>query len=1229
MVIPSSIMKVVLLTLLILSAVYMKPNLCPAYENPRALPEQSWIETGYITGFWRQRVTEIHIDASDIESFDRVLGLSLRGFFIYLNTFFQSELGVTLPGDYQIFDPNVIDDPLALTRTVSDLIANPGAIAYFTNEGDFDVTVIEVSKIPGNPDLRYSWFMIGHWRDGLRIPVVFPFCILPMGKVEDGFRIIRRGNDSYAFDVSSSARGVEVGETVNITTELLDPQMNPRVGEPIILQIEDSSGRLRKITPTPIDTDNEGKVYYQWEVDSTPGLVRIEAVWIYKDSRIERSNCGTRITVSEALPPDLAVIDLTASKKDALPGDAIKVTTTISAGGMDLPKVVTVDFLAGTDLQEQKTITVREHGGEAEFDWDVEPGLSLLEVRVTGPPDEEVTDNNSLSLPYIAEVGQATSTLRIFAASGMTSDRIADASVKVDGNFVGFTSPLDDILYDVTPGKHLVEVTADGFYPQEKFVYPEPGEEKRVDMSMSSTLSAGAIFAPSYPNEANRITLTSVSQGAIQNYRWYVDEILVGTTFNVTLDPLAAGVHEARLEIEDSYGGTDAKSVEIPVMSLVLKFEVPDSIDNDGDGKIDEGFAREDSMPVLAPGEQREMGGYLDDYEELEKDGNWHRFSTLDNEPRPRSSLGETMTVKLVDLGVSSVADIDSMWLTFESMYGSGDSGTQPDPVSIWVDASEIGREPGRILYRWAMKGNAFVQTDSWGGWKGSSVNVPLWAVESDLQFTVNVAQKNRDGSDYTKALIRNIQLHVRYPENLSEVRTEIDINGETANTSVSLDVNNIVVLVENGEWSHPSFETGESVVLEILVPEGLELEPGEIKEKTVTAGETDLVTFRLQDVVLLSYELQVRLMDEEGNLIKREADLRVNGGLHPIKDGIWGNSYPNETSITLHLDPPSDYKIADPDTTITLESDEIVDFVLSEEIHCDFNDDGIVWLEDFSIFAGAFGSADGSSNWMPICDLNEDGTVWLDDFSIFAASFGKSAFSQKTVAKAIVSRSDANLSLKIDSQINSHTGEFCLRVCLDGLRDIEGYLLNLTYDSEKMEFLRAERPARGIYGEKDRALPLLGINSFGNLTVADVLGNDNPVYGSNAVIDLYFRGKDSLSEDSFKLVEMVVLDKNDQLFSINQWDMSLLPQDFALLPNYPNPFNEVTAVSYDLPRTSPVKLKVYNMLGQEVAVLDDEVKPGGRYQVIWDASRMASGVYLIYLEAGDFAEVRKAVLLR
>jgi len=89
------------------------------------------------------------------------------------------------------------------------------------------------------------------------------------------------------------------------------------------------------------------------------------------------------------------------------------------------------------------------------------------------------------------------------------------------------------------------------------------------------------------------------------------------------------------------------------------------------------------------------------------------------------------------------------------------------------------------------------------------------------------------------------------------------------------------------------------------------------------------------------------------------------------------------------------------------------------------------------------------------------------------------------------------------------------------------------------------------------------------------------------------------------------------------------LPKTFSLLQNYPNPFNPETRISFDLPKESRVQIKVYDMLGKEIALILDEVKPAGKHNIAFDGTNLSSGIYLYRMEAGNQVLSRKMVLLK
>jgi len=91
----------------------------------------------------------------------------------------------------------------------------------------------------------------------------------------------------------------------------------------------------------------------------------------------------------------------------------------------------------------------------------------------------------------------------------------------------------------------------------------------------------------------------------------------------------------------------------------------------------------------------------------------------------------------------------------------------------------------------------------------------------------------------------------------------------------------------------------------------------------------------------------------------------------------------------------------------------------------------------------------------------------------------------------------------------------------------------------------------------------------------------------------------------------------------------SSIPRAFVLEQNYPNPFNPSTTIKFELPKASLVSLSVYDILGREVSVLVNERRDAGVYEVKFDGSALASGVYFYRLQAGDYVASRKMLIVK
>ncbi|GEM_PF-6518967 len=120
------------------------------------------------------------------------------------------------------------------------------------------------------------------------------------------------------------------------------------------------------------------------------------------------------------------------------------------------------------------------------------------------------------------------------------------------------------------------------------------------------------------------------------------------------------------------------------------------------------------------------------------------------------------------------------------------------------------------------------------------------------------------------------------------------------------------------------------------------------------------------------------------------------------------------------------------------------------------------------------------------------------------------------------------------------------------------------------------------------------------------VIGKDGTLYGISSLIVAVTEQTVSVSE--------------------NTTDVS---NSYLLSQNYPNPFNPVTTISFTVPKVSHVTLKIFNLLGEHVTTLVEQEFVPGRYQVEWNAGDMKGGTYLYQLQAGDFREIKKLVLLK
>jgi hypothetical protein len=123
--------------------------------------------------------------------------------------------------------------------------------------------------------------------------------------------------------------------------------------------------------------------------------------------------------------------------------------------------------------------------------------------------------------------------------------------------------------------------------------------------------------------------------------------------------------------------------------------------------------------------------------------------------------------------------------------------------------------------------------------------------------------------------------------------------------------------------------------------------------------------------------------------------------------------------------------------------------------------------------------------------------------------------------------------------------------------------------------------------------------------------------------------------EDNFSFTKSA-LDNNGEIvhnWNLSGWDegevTNATPSGYFLAQNHPNPFNPETAFSFRLPKDSKVSFTVYNNLGQEIISLYEGFMPAGQHSLVWNAADMSSGVYFYRLQAGEFSQMKKCVLMK
>ncbi len=158
-------------------------------------------------------------------------------------------------------------------------------------------------------------------------------------------------------------------------------------------------------------------------------------------------------------------------------------------------------------------------------------------------------------------------------------------------------------------------------------------------------------------------------------------------------------------------------------------------------------------------------------------------------------------------------------------------------------------------------------------------------------------------------------------------------------------------------------------------------------------------------------------------------------------------------------------------------------------------------------------------------------------------------------------------------------------------------------------------------------------IKTGGNVSSSPAIGSDGTVYVGSDDHKLYAiyiesAGIANSPWPKFKH-DNQNSGKSSYITAIEEQNIKEIPNTFVLYPLYPNPFNPLTRIKFDIPRTVKVEISVYNIAGRCMGKLLNENKKAGTYIVNWDASKMASGMYFIRMKAGNYVKTRKCLLVK
>ena len=299
--------------------------------------------------------------------------------------------------------------------------------------------------------------------------------------------------------------------------------------------------------------------------------------------------------------------------------------------------------------------------------------------------------------------------------------------------------------------------------------------------------------------------------------------------------------------------------------------------------------------------------------------------------------------------------------------------------------------------------------------------------------------------------------------------------------------------------------------------------------------------------------------------------------------------------------------------------------------------------FEDFIAFAQAFNAEAGGPTFNLNADTNSDGIINFPDFIAFAQVFGKTGVGPATKpifgAPGVNENAEFSLNMGSDRVLVGET--VSVDVSLANAQALLGYQFVLNYETDKFEFVGAAPAEQDLMTSTGGDTPLFHTwtDKSGEVTVANAVINGSSISGGGDIVTLTFKVlRESEDNARFEIANGLIADPN-QLSNPavvgGVLEIQSTPTEFALLQNFPNPFNPETTIQYNLAESADVTLHIYNVVGQVVRTLVSERQSAGRYRVQWSGMDdrsvpVSSGIYFYEIRAGkNNKQVLKLMLLK